>query len=75
MSVLLKAGLGLLAPLALLIFVPGGWMLALVLLAVALVMGTFLGYIWLQEVGPADRCPASAQEVLRERLRHRLGFR
>ena len=53
MSVLLKAGLGLLAPLALLIFVPAGGC-ALVLLAVALVMGTFLGYIWLQEVGPAD---------------------
>lgn len=74
MSFLLKAGLGLLALLALLFYVPGGWMLALVLLAVAFVMGSFLGYIWLQEVGPAERRTPSAQDVLRERLRRRLGF-
>lgn len=74
MSNLLKAGLGLLAVLAVLIYVPGGWMLVLVLAAVALVMGLFLGYVWLVEVRPADRGPATAQDVLRERLRHRLGL-
>jgi hypothetical protein len=74
MSVLLKAGLGLLALLALLFYVPGGWMLVLVLLAVALVMGSFLGYVWLQEAGPAERRAPSAQDILRERLRRRLGF-
>ena len=74
MTNLLKAGLGLLAVLAVLIYVPGGWMLVLVLAAVALVMGLFLGYVWLLEVRPADRGPATAQDVLRERLRHRLGL-
>lgn len=74
MSLLFRACLGLLALLAVLFYVPGGWMLVLVLLAVAFVMGSFLAYIWLQEVGPAERRTPSAQDMLRERLRRRLGF-